>query len=223
MLHKKDLALLERVQAFYGVGTIIKGIDSVCFSVQSIKDLRNVIIPHFDRYPLVGEKQADFLLFKSIVELMYKQKHLTIEGLREIVSISASLNLGLSDGLVKAFPDITPIKRAKLEAPETIDPHWLTGFVDGEGCFFVGCSSSKAYRVGYQIQLKFILTQHYRDIQLMEKLVNYFGCGTITFDSRKSVVFYTVTNFSCIIKKIIPFFNKYPLEGAKHLDFKDFW
>jgi LAGLIDADG endonuclease len=151
MLHKKDLALLERVQAFYGVGTIIKGIDSVCFSVQSIKYLINVIIPHFDRYPLVGEKQADFLL--SIVELMYKKKHLTIEGLREIVSISASLNLGLSDELVKAFPDITPIKRAKLEAPEIIDPHWLTGFVDGEGCFFVGCSSSKAYTVGYQVPI----------------------------------------------------------------------
>lgn len=103
-LHKKDLALLERVQAFYAVGTISKGKDFACFSVQSIKDLINVIIPHFDKYPLVGDKQADFLLFRSIVELMNKKKHLTIEGLHEILSISASLNRGLSEELVKAFP-----------------------------------------------------------------------------------------------------------------------
>jgi hypothetical protein len=137
---------------------------------------------------------------------MNKKEHLTIEGLRKIVSISASLNLGLSDELVKAFSDITPIKRAKLETPETIDPNWLTDFVDGEGCFFVGCSSSKTYITGHQIQLKFILTQHYRDIQLMEKLVNYFGCGTITKDSRKPVVFFTITKFSDIIKKNYTFF-----------------
>lgn len=190
--------------------------------VQSIKDLTNVIILHFDKYPLVGDKQADFLLFKSIVELMAQKKHLTIKGLHEIVSIRASMNRGLSDELVKAFPDITPVERPKLEVSETIDPYWVTGFVEGEGCFACVIIKSKAYKTGYQVQLKFILTQHSRDIQLMKNLVNYFGCGTLTKDSRKPVVFLTITNFSDIIQKIIPFFNKYPLEGAKRLDFQDF-
>lgn len=31
-----------------------------------------------------------------------------------------------------------------------------------------------------------------------------------------------VTNFSDIKQKIIPFIEKYPLEGSKKLDFKDF-
>jgi hypothetical protein len=34
-----------------------------------------------------------------------------MEGLREIVAIKASMNLGLSDELKSAFPDITPAIR----------------------------------------------------------------------------------------------------------------
>jgi hypothetical protein len=76
-----------------GVGTIATYKNgNVVYSVQSIQDLTNVIIPHFDKYPLLSKKRADFILFKRIVDLMNRGEHLTKEGLNKIVSIKASMN-----------------------------------------------------------------------------------------------------------------------------------
>jgi hypothetical protein len=68
-------------------------------------DLTNVIIPPFDKNPLISQKRADFLLFKSVVELMSRKEHQTLEGIIKIVSIRSSLNLGLTPTLNEAFPN----------------------------------------------------------------------------------------------------------------------
>jgi len=39
-------------------------------------------------------------------------------------------------------------------------------------------SNSKS-KIGYSIELRFIITQHIRDEQLMNSLVLYFGCGKV--------------------------------------------
>jgi hypothetical protein len=39
-----------------------------------------------------------------VVELMIQKKHVTLEGLQQIINIKASMNLGLSDALKSAFP-----------------------------------------------------------------------------------------------------------------------
>jgi hypothetical protein len=59
--------------------------------VQAIKDL-DVILNHFDRYPLVTKKHADYLLFKLAISLIKEKAHLNSEGLRKLVAIRASLN-----------------------------------------------------------------------------------------------------------------------------------
>jgi LAGLIDADG endonuclease len=60
------------------------------YSVSSVKDLVNIIIPHFLNYPLLTQKGADFTLFKQIVELMDNRAHLTIEGFNKIINIKAA-------------------------------------------------------------------------------------------------------------------------------------
>jgi hypothetical protein len=63
-LHKKDLALLQQIQTYFGVGHIYKqGTESVGYCIVSIKDLE-VIIKHFDSYGLISQKCADYQLFK---------------------------------------------------------------------------------------------------------------------------------------------------------------
>jgi hypothetical protein len=61
---------------------------------------------------------------------------LTTKGLSEIIAIKASMNLGLSDKLSQHFPDISLIDRPIVESQKIQDPNWLSGFTDGEGCFF---------------------------------------------------------------------------------------
>jgi hypothetical protein len=146
---------------------------------------------------------------------MDQGEHLTIEGLHKIVSIRASMNKGLSDVLKTDFPDIQPVERPKLELPKNIDPNWLVGFVEGDGCFMINTLKSQAYKLGIQTQLNFTISQHYRDEQLMKSLSEYLGCGVLKKDSRGSAIYWVVTRFSDLTAKILPFFNKYPLQGSK--------
>jgi hypothetical protein len=93
-LSRNDLALLNKIHLLFGVGQIRirKSNKSVTYSVSSIKDLINVIIPFFDKYPLITQKKADFELFKQVLDLVNKKQHLTMEGLHKILSIRASIN-----------------------------------------------------------------------------------------------------------------------------------
>lgn len=76
VLHAKDLPLLEKIQSYFGVGNIhIGNNNAVSYYVNNTQDLTNVIIPHFDKYPLNTQKRADYLLFKSalnIIKQMFK-------------------------------------------------------------------------------------------------------------------------------------------------------
>ena len=59
-LHDKDKAILEKLKESLGAGQIYRhGPQSVAFQVQSLKDLEN-IIKHFDNFPLMTEKFADY-------------------------------------------------------------------------------------------------------------------------------------------------------------------
>jgi len=118
---------LKRIQTFFGVGKILTDDKNnlVFYIVYSITYLTNVIIPHFLKYPLLTQKQADFLLFKSVSDIINRKEHLNTEteGLTKIVGIKASINKGLTATLVEAFPNIISVNRPKVEHPTTIDPN----------------------------------------------------------------------------------------------------
>lgn len=223
-LNSRDRVLLEKIQSFFGgIGniTIRKKDNSVYFTVKSVKDIVNVIIPHFDKYPLLTEKQADFELFKQIVIMMHNKQHLNTKGLNKILSLKASLNRGLTALLTKHFPNIDPIKRpVRKNLFKNLDPNWVTGFVEAEGCFFINTIKSEIYKTGYQIKLNFSIVQHIRDKILMESFVNYFNSGAVYVETQH--VTYLITKFSDIQDKIIPFFQKHPLQGYKFSDYNKF-
>lgn len=51
--------------------------------------------------------------------------------------------------------------------------------------------------------------------------MSYLGCGQYQTVAGTDVGDYIVTKFSDVVENIIPFFNKYPIEGVKSLDFTD--
>lgn len=134
-LHKKDRRLLELIQAYFnGVGKIYYEGNSATYVVSSVEEVK-IIINHFDKYPLITQKQADFKLFKMAFKLIQRKEHLTAKGIKKILSIRASMNLGLTDSLKIAFPDVIPILKPIIKS-EIPDPYWVAGFTAAEGCFF---------------------------------------------------------------------------------------
>jgi len=106
------------------------------------------------------------------IELITNSEHLSEAGLNKIASLKAVMNKGLSDTLKDSFPNITEIQRPIVEVAKIFDPNWLAGFTGGEGCFFVDMYKAKT-KLGYITRLKYILTQHSRDVELMRSLANY--------------------------------------------------
>lgn len=121
-LAERDRFLLERLRLFFGVGYISKGDNnSFYYGVSSLKDLNEIIIPHFLNYPLVTQKQLDFKLFKLAIELINLKKHLSTNGIIELVGIKASINKGLSARLKSEFPNIKPFPRPLFETVRNLN------------------------------------------------------------------------------------------------------
>ena len=225
-LSNRDKALTEKIKNFFGVGLINKDRSkAIKFSIKSLTDLA-VIINHFDKYPLITKKRADYELWKQVYQLMQLREHLTIEGIHKIVVIKASINRGLSEELKLAFPNQVPAANSRpisdLLSKFTIDPHWLAGFSSGESCFMITIKASNTCSLGFQVYLTFQLTQHAINEQLIKNFILYFECGQLKFNkTRPNIVDYQVTKLKDITEKIIPFFKKYKIVGVKALDFAD--
>ena len=54
-LHSKDISLLESIKDYFGVGIVNleNNTKSASYKVLSLTNLINVIIPHFEKYPLI--------------------------------------------------------------------------------------------------------------------------------------------------------------------------
>ena len=132
------------------------------------------------------------------------------------------MNKGLSEVLLKSFPNIQPSLRPLVNTTQIPDPMWVAGFASGESSFNIHIGEDSNTRTGYKVGLRFQITQHSRDAELLKLLINYFNCGGFYSNENQEIGNYIVSNLSDISEKIVPFFEKYPISGIKSLDFLDF-
>ena len=69
--------------------------------------------------------------------------------------------------------------------------------------------------------MRFSIDQHSRDLQLLEGLVSFFGCGYVANYSQRSVSEFLVTRTDDIANIIIPFFAIHPIAGSKYYNYLD--
>lgn len=223
-LHKKDKLLLEKIQDFFGVGRVsMRSDNAVVYEVASIKDVQ-IILNHLEAYPLITDKWADLQMFKQVVELMINQEHLTTEGLAKIVNIKASMNFGtMPEAIVALYPAIVPVKRPERTEFTIYHPYWVTGYVEGEGMFFVNIYKRKDTVLGEGVKLVFKITQDKKNLALLESFTDIFTAGKVYKQSPTvKVLDFMITGLADITKYVIPFFETHPLQGAKKDDYNDF-
>lgn len=108
---------------------------------------------------------------------------------------------------------------------QRLDPSWIVGFVDGEGCFSVAIHSNprNARRTrGWQLTATFQVSQHEIERHLLERLRAHFGCGHVYHKgSGSSVLTYSVTRLADLGERILPFFEQHRLL-VKDDDFQTF-
>src|SRR5580704_5443420 len=105
-----------------------------------------------------------------------------------------------------------------------LDPNWVVGFVDGEGCFSVSVhrNSLMHRHGGWQLLPVFHIYQHEDHREILEALVPIFGCGRIRSKGPNSnVLTFAVDGVRNLEAAVLPFFEKYP-PVVKQTDFKAF-
>ena len=102
-----------------------------------------------------------------------------------------------------------------------LEAQWVVGFVDGEGCFFVGINKQPEMTSGFQVLPEFTVVQHQRDIQLLHALKEFFGCGVVRTNHAGRMA-YRVRSLDHLNGRIIPFFEQHPLKSKKRVDFVKF-
>ena len=102
-----------------------------------------------------------------------------------------------------------------------LEAQWITGFVDGEGCFHVAISRHPEMTLGYQVLPEFTVVQHERDVQLLYALKDFFKCGVVRTNHGDRMA-YRVRQREHLLQYIVPFFLKHPLKSKKQVDFEKF-
>jgi hypothetical protein len=103
---------------------------------------------------------------------------------------------------------------------------YISGFVDGEGCFSVTIQKSANVRLGIQVIPEFHVSQHQNRTEVLEVIKKELGCGYIKpndyRNQKDQTSVYVVRNINDLRNKVIPFFKKSPLISIKHNDFEKF-
>lgn len=106
---------------------------------------------------------------------------------------------------------------------DSTDFSWyITGFVDGEGCFSVSFNKRVRFTTGIEVRPSFMIAQNKRSVKILKEIQAYFGCGGLRFVNSDQTYKYEVRKIGDLIKKVIPHFKEYPLKTSKAQDFEKF-
>ena len=111
----------------------------------------------------------------------------------------------------------TPALRPRLDFGS-----YISGYVDGEGCFCVSFQPSRRHRLGWEVRPSFSVSQNAERAELLYELKNMWGCGSIRPDRSDKTLKFEVRNVSDLVHKVVGHFRNYPLMSSKQSDFLRF-
>lgn len=148
--------------------------------------------------------------------MLLNKEHLHEEGLNKILSLKSLFNKGLSDKLKLAFPSVKTIDRPVFEVYNIpLNPNYVSGFTEGDGCFTVNISSKTN-----QVIALYIIELHKREVPLLSSIHKncfflFWGAGSINTALSRNSARYSISRKSDLINKVLPHFDAYKLQGNK--------
>jgi hypothetical protein len=101
-----------------------------------------------------------------------------------------------------------------------LDPNYVCGFVDGEGCFTVSLSKHNSLKRRIEVRAMFEIELRADDYKILSDIQETLNCGKIYdlnylkygWQPHKKL---KVSNITDLSQKLIPFFDKYQLRAKK--------
>lgn len=105
---------------------------------------------------------------------------------------------------------------------EQISGWYVTGLVEGEGCFGVSFTLRNKPRLGIETRPSFSISLNRRDLELLKQIQAFFKCGAIRYSQSDRTFKFEVRSVAEIVEKVLPHFEAFPLRGGKKQDFERF-
>jgi len=109
------------------------------------------------------------------------------------------------------------------QVTKKISDDYFSGFIDGEGCFYVGFSKRNDLPIHWQVITEFHVSQNPGSCNVLKALKNRLGCGYLKPNHAKSLKdkswIFIIKNRNDLQNKLIPFLEKHSLYSAKQRDF----
>jgi hypothetical protein len=98
-------------------------------------------------------------------------------------------------------------------------PSYISGYVDGEGCFSVSIAPRPRLVVGWEVRPSLAVGQNGDRAEVLHAMQRYFGCGSVRPNRRDKTLKWEVRSLPLLWERVIPHFRTYPLLSGKRLDF----
>src|SRR5947208_1455036 len=127
-ISQRDQVILALFKRHLGCGTMRQRQDGVWYyEVNNLVAIRENVIPFFERFGfLSAKKKRDFAIFKRMSELMTEGKHLSKDGILELLQIRRAIN----DGGKRKYDDRAIL--AAFDHPESSETTRRTDLPLGE-------------------------------------------------------------------------------------------
>jgi LAGLIDADG endonuclease len=121
-----------------------------------------------------------------------------------------------------AMYNIASVDAAKTPARLMDISSYISGYVDGEGCFTVSFSPRNKLRAGWEVRPSFSVSQNADRAEVLAAIREHFGCGGFRPDRSDKTLKYEVRDLPSLLARVIPHFERYPLMSSKRRDFETF-
>lgn len=112
---------------------------------------------------------------------------------------------------------------------QPLNPHYVAGFIDGEGSFVFFLSPRKDIRSGFEVNLDFQIELRIDDREILERIQATFGgighINVLNYERYRRWqphVKYRVGRIDQLRNRLVPFFRQYPLQAKKQKNFEIF-
>ena len=103
-----------------------------------------------------------------------------------------------------------------------LKPIWVSGFLQGEGCFSVSFSIQLSRDPKVEVRPSFAVIQPIKSKEILFQVQTFFDCGYIRRSRKDGCYRYEVRSIKDLVDKIIPHVDNYPLLFEKAENFKSF-
>lgn len=136
-LHIDDVEVLNTIKSNLNVGTVtLENSRNRCsYIIQNYEEIKNIICPIFNAFPLHTSKKLDFENFSQAV-FIKDNKKLSDTDMSKIVSLKNTMN---------TKREIFTYNTTKSQI--IINPNWFIGFLEGEGTFGIKTGSALYFQI----------------------------------------------------------------------------